>query len=69
MTTTMTPDLYVHQALKILGEGLEPHIRAVMAPHLGELEWIQVLPACRGRGVGQSIVNELLRRMARRPCC
>lgn len=43
MTTTMTPDLYVHQALKILGEGLEPHIRAVMAPHLGELEWIQVL--------------------------
>ena len=33
-------------------------------PEAGEmiLEWIQVLPACRGRGVGQAIVNELLRR-------
>ena len=29
----------------------------------GVLEWIQVLPEYRGRGVGQSIVNELLRRM------
>lgn len=32
----------------------------------GVLEWIQVLPECRGRGAGQFIVNELLRRMAGR---
>lgn len=33
-------------------------------PEAGEmiLEWIQVLPAYRGRGVGQAIVNELLQR-------
>ena len=30
------------------------------------LEWIQVLPEYRGWGVGQCIVNELLRRMADR---
>lgn len=29
----------------------------------GILEWIQVLPEHRGRGAGQFIVNELLRRM------
>lgn len=29
----------------------------------GVLEWIQVLPACRGRKIGQLIVNELLARM------
>jgi ribosomal protein S18 acetylase RimI-like enzyme len=29
----------------------------------GVLEWIQVLPEHRGRGAGQFIVNELLRRM------
>lgn len=29
----------------------------------GILEWIQVLPEYRGRGAGQFIVNELLRRM------
>ena len=32
----------------------------------GILEWIQVLPECRGRKAGQFIVNELLRRMADR---
>ena len=26
------------------------------------LEWIQVIPSCRGRGYGQYIVNELLSR-------
>lgn len=30
----------------------------------GILEWIQVLPAYRGKKIGQLIVNELLRRMA-----
>lgn len=39
----MTPDLYVHQALTILGQGLEPHIRTVLKPHLGDLEWTEVL--------------------------
>ncbi|OLT10235.1 hypothetical protein BJF77_00430 [Kocuria sp. CNJ-770] len=39
----MTPDLYVHQSLKILGQGLEPHIRAVLKAHLGNLEWTEVL--------------------------
>ncbi len=29
----------------------------------GSLEWIQVLPEYRGKGVGKAIVNELLRRM------
>lgn len=32
----------------------------------GVLEWIQVLPEHRGRGAGQLIVNELLRRLAGR---
>ena len=36
---------------------IDPEVRE------GVLEWIQVLPEYRGRGVGQSIVNELLRRM------
>lgn len=40
---TMTPDLYVHRSLKILGDGLEPHIRTVLKPHLGDLEWTEVL--------------------------
>ena len=37
-------------------------------PEAGEgiLEWIQVLPEHRGRGAGQFIVNELLRRMSGR---
>jgi|GEM_PF-1363657 len=39
----MTPDLYVHQSLKILGQGLEPHIRTVLKVHLGDLEWVEVL--------------------------
>lgn len=30
----------------------------------GIIEWIQVLPAYRGKGIGQLIVNELLKRMA-----
>lgn len=30
----------------------------------GVLEWIQVIPACRGRRIGQLIVSELLKRMA-----
>ncbi len=30
----------------------------------GVLEWIQVLPACRGRKIGQLIVSELLARMS-----
>lgn len=29
----------------------------------GILEWIQVLPAYRGKKIGQLIVNELLKRM------
>lgn len=32
--------------------------------HEGILEWIQVIPAYRGKGIGQLIVNELLKRMA-----
>ncbi|MGQ1838217.1 DUF3320 domain-containing protein [Kocuria turfanensis] len=40
---SMTPDLYVHQSLMILGQGLEPHIRAVLKAHLGNLEWTEVL--------------------------
>ena len=31
--------------------------------HEGILEWIQVIPAYRGKGIGQLIVNELLKRM------
>ena len=30
----------------------------------GVLEWIQVVPAYRGKGIGQMIVNELLKRMS-----
>lgn len=33
--------------------------------HEGILEWIQVMPAYRGKGIGQLIVNELLKRMRR----
>ena len=32
--------------------------------HEGIIEWIQVIPAYRGRKIGQLIVNELLMRMA-----
>lgn len=32
--------------------------------HEGIIEWIQVVPAYRGRKIGQLIVNELLKRMA-----
>lgn len=39
---------------------------ADLDPQAGELslEWIQVLPQFRGQGIGQAIVNELLRRGA-----
>lgn len=32
--------------------------------HEGIIEWIQVLPVHRGKGIGQLIVNELLKRMS-----
>ena len=39
---------------------IDPEVREA------SLEWIQVLPSCRGRGLGKMVVNELLHRVAGR---
>lgn len=64
-TSAFAPDLWIivcdPQTQACVGCGiadLDPEARE------GVLEWIQVLPEYRGRGAGQFIVNELLRRMA-----
>ena len=52
---------YDHVNACIAGCGIadfDPELRE------GVIEWIQVIPACRGRKIGQLIVNELLKRMA-----
>lgn len=66
-TAAFTPDMWIiaydTQTKACIGCGIadfDPEARE------GVLEWIQVLPDCRGRGAGQFIVNELLRRMAGR---
>ncbi len=66
-TAAFAPDLWLivldTQSGLPVGCGIadfDPEIRE------GVLEWIQVLPEQRGRGCGQFIVNELLRRMAAR---
>ena len=48
------------QTSKVMGCGI-----AELDPEASEgvLEWIQVLPECRGQGIGQLIVNQLLRRI------
>ena len=63
-TPAFEPDLWIivkDAALsEIVGCGIadvDPEARE------GIMEWIQVLPEHRGRGAGQFIVNELLRRM------
>ena len=56
--------LWIWIADKITGEyiglGIAEYDRGV---NEGSLEWIQVLPEYRGKGVGKAIVNELLRRL------
>lgn len=64
-TEAYCPELWViaydHVNACVAGCGIadfDPQLRE------GVLEWIQVLPAYRGRKIGQLIVNELLRRMS-----
>lgn len=66
-TAAFAPDMWIiaydAQTKACVGCGIadfDPEARE------GVLEWIQVLPHCRGRGAGQFIVCELLRRMADR---
>lgn len=66
-TAVFAPDLWVIacdvQTQSPVGCGIadfDPEVQE------GILEWIQVLPEHRGRGAGQLIVNELLRRMTGR---
>jgi len=62
-TTVYEPQLWVLAKDAATGECAGCGI-ADYDPEAGEmiLEWIQVLPAYRRRGIGQTMVNELLRR-------
>ena len=64
-TEAYCPELWIiaydHVNACVAGCGIadfDPELRE------GVIEWIQVIPACRGRKIGQLIVNELLKRMA-----
>jgi GNAT superfamily N-acetyltransferase len=62
--SVFTPDLWIwviDEARDVsVGLGIAELDRAVSE---GSLEWIQVLPAYRGRGIGTNIVQELLGRL------
>ena len=63
-TAVFCPQLWIYAVddanARIVGCGIADFDREV---HEGILEWIQVLPAYRRKGIGQLIVNELLTRM------
>lgn len=64
-TEVFCPKLWIaavdRAASRIVGCGIADFDQEIRE---GIIEWIQVLPAYRGRGIGQLLVNELLRRMA-----
>ena len=64
-TEVFCPELWIYAVDNatscIAGCGIADFDKEV---HEGILEWIQVMPAYRGKGIGQLIVNELLKRMA-----
>ncbi len=49
------------ESLNIVGCGIAESDKEL---HEGIIEWIQVLPAYRGKKIGQFIVNELLKRLS-----
>lgn len=63
-TEVFCPELWIYAVDNvtscIVGCGIADFDKEV---HEGILEWIQVMPAYRGKGIGQLIVNELLKRM------
>ena len=63
-TAVFCPELWVYAIDNatscIVGCGIADFDKEI---HEGILEWIQVIPAYRKKGIGQLIVNELLKRM------
>ena len=63
-TEVFCPELWIcavdNATSRIVGCGIADFDREI---HEGILEWIQVIPAYRRKGIGQLIVNELLKRM------
>ena len=63
-TEVFCPELWIYSVdnttSRVVGCGIADFDKEV---HEGILEWVQVVPAYRGKGIGQLIVNELLKRM------
>lgn len=63
-TKVYCPELWIyavdHETSRIAGCGIADFDKEISE---GILEWIQVLPAYRRKGIGRLIVNELLKRM------
>ena len=64
-TEVFCPELWIaavdNSTSRVVGCGIADFDNEM---HEGILEWIQVIPAYRGKKIGQLIVNELLKRMA-----
>ena len=64
-TDVFCPELWIYavdnDTACVVGCGIADFDKEVRE---GILEWIQVIPSYRGRGIGQLIVNELLKRLA-----
>ena len=65
-TEVFCPELWIaavdHATSRVVGCGIADFDKEI---HEGILEWIQVIPAYRGKKIGQLIVNNLLKRMAK----
>ena len=64
-TEVFCPELWIYAVdnttTRIVGCGIADFDQEI---HEGILEWIQIIPAYRGKGIGQLIVNELLKRIS-----
>lgn len=65
-TEVFCPELWIaavdNTTSRIVGCGIADFDKEL---HEGILEWIQVIPAYRGKKIGQLLVNELLKRLAK----